>query len=383
MRPIRFPLLVLLLTFPCRAGEEQNLSLKALADAGAQTANRFAAEPSSWQTVHAINGGEALLSFLHTPTRERIIFSIESRTGSREVLRLVRRDEQWLVHDKKGYHKYRPFELPTEDSLFYICLLSSRPEFFQRADEQSRRTFKEIVGKTAAFVAPLPEGTADTLRKSIADIDTLLAQNPGAPSAASLRARQARAQLVLETGSPIKIDTETGLILSQGLDRFRTEFREFSFLPQIPDGEFKLESPDWDDYTTDPTADSTAGNRAGHLDDLLMIGHSPAYQPGSRDYELDGRLFDLSTGKFRRIPFQGPVCLPECFLPGRKSVIVNGMDIAHGSLRPFRIDLSTGENHPLGGEALDYGFTVGGDLSPDGEAVVVGSAGLHRRSRNR
>jgi hypothetical protein len=117
------------------------------------------------------------------------------------------------------------------------------------------------------------------------------------------------------------------------------------------------------DCSDDPTT--------GNLDDLVMIAHAPAVHPGDKNYDLDGRLMDVRTGRFRRLPFPGGVVMPSCFLKDRRFVVVTGMDIDTGSLRPFEIDLKTRQCTALGHPVLDSGLTLFADVSPDGKTVVV------------
>src|SRR5205814_725053 len=105
--------------------------------------------------------------------------------------------------------------------------------------------------------------------------------------------------------------------------------------------------------------------------DLIMIGHNGSWSPGQPSGDLDGVLLDTRTGRLRRIPFQGGIASPGCFLKDRKSVVISGADMANPALRPYVINLSTGENRPLGGELLASGFTLGATLSPDGKTIAV------------
>src|SRR5262249_33495954 len=141
---------------------------------------------------------------------------------------------------------------------------------------------------------------------------------------------------------------------------------EFRWLDRVDPQEFSVEGRRWEDFTADPTE--------GETSELVMIGHNRLWQPGMKTGDTDGRLLDLRTGRYRRIPFRGETSLPGCFLKGGRRVVVPGHDSVRGLLGLSEVDLKTGENRRLGGELLDIGFSLMPALSPDGGTVAV----LHR-----
>lgn len=52
-------------------------------------------------------------------------------------------------------------------------------------------------------------------------------------------------------------------------------------------------------------------------------------------------------------------------------MLVGGTAGETGSMRPYKIDLKTRECTPLGSPILDSGFSLFGDISPDGKTAVV------------
>ena len=108
-----------------------------------------------------------------------------------------------------------------------------------------------------------------------------------------------------------------------------------------------IDQQEWEDDSSDPTL--------GNSDDLLLISHNATWQPGMKSGDSDGCLVDVRTGRYRRIPFQGIVTLPGCFLKDRRRAIVSGLDDSTGTFGPYEIDLKTGENRRLGGDALAGG----------------------------
>ena len=87
--------------------------------------------------------------------------------------------------------------------------------------------------------------------------------------------------------------------------------------------------------------------------------------------EADGRLLDMKTGRYRRIPFEGAMTLPGCFTRDRTSVVVTGVDTTAGIMGLYQIDLKAGTNRQLGGDLLASGYSLFPRLSPDGKTVAV------------
>ena len=145
---------------------------------------------------------------------------------------------------------------------------------------------------------------------------------------------------------------------------------DFRWRDRIDLDDFKVDGRNWEDNTDDPTA--------GDLDDLVMIGHSPLWRPGAKT-STDGRLLDLKTGRYRRIPFAGAEVLTGCFLAGRTRVAVTGLDaMGDGALGLYDVDLKTGANRRLGGDVLAGGFTLFPVLSSTARSMRPGGTSATR-----
>jgi hypothetical protein len=209
----------------------------------------------------------------------------------------------------------------------------------------------------------------------IAAFDEMMRQNPGQalPPEASQLIDQSRQ--LLAKGIALKIDTQSGLIVQYGAPQRQTAITNFRWLERINPAEFAVERGTWEDFTDDPTR--------GDRDELLMIAHNALWRPGMKSPDTDGRLLEIKTGRVRRIPFQGAVSEPGCFLKGRDAVVVCGLDPEGGVLGLYEVNLSTGANRPLGGPVLASGFTLFPQLSPDGKTLVAihsdGDAGVLRK----
>lgn len=176
---------------------------------------------------------------------------------------------------------------------------------------------------------------------------------------------------LLQNGTPTKVDTASGMVVQFGAADRRTELLNFRWLEKVNAEEFRVEGKNWEDFTDDPTEKDKSS--------LLMISHSGIWRPGMKSGDTDGRLVDLRTGQFRRIPFQGANSLPGCFLRDRSRVVISGVDAVAGVMGLYEVNLKTGENRQLGGELLASGFTLMPTLSPDGQTLAV----LHKGATGR
>ena len=170
----------------------------------------------------------------------------------------------------------------------------------------------------------------------------------------------------LARGEVVRVDLDTGVLIGYQWGSLTVRISGLRWLKTVDEKKpFDVSRWKWQDRTNGPL-------KGGDPNDLAMIGHCGAWRPGAKGYELDGRLINVKTGQFWRIPFQGSVSLPGCFLKPRTRVVVSGMDPETGSLGLFEVDLATGANRHLGGKLLSTGACLGPALSPDGKTLAVG-----------
>ncbi len=357
-----FAILILLLaTSPSRSA---TVDLKALAENAAKTADKFKNTPASWDASNTLGSGAVIrVSVLRAGDKERAVFTLEHGGQSVEMFRIISREGFWYVTDRAGLHKYRPYEAPAESPWIYVCLDRSNPMFaVDPAKQFPANKIDQVQDNIATFREPVAPAALRQLQGVVDQMNAFVSQS-GHPLSPELQKTCDLARDVIANGQPIRVDLSTGQVLELGTQKLRTRFNQFQFVDHVDDREFAVADQNWEDNSEDPTA--------GNLDDLVMIAHQPGIQVGDKNYDLDGRLMDVKTGRFRRIPFPGGVVMPGCFLQDRRSVIVCGLDADTGSLSPYRIDLKTRDCVPIGRPLLASGFTVGGDLSPDGKTVAV------------
>ena len=180
---------------------------------------------------------------------------------------------------------------------------------------------------------------------------------------------------LLDHGVETRVDLGSGMIVRYGSVQRLTRVVDFRWRDRVDPADFAVEGRRWEDFTDDPTA--------GDRDELVMIGHAGVWRPGMRSSETDGRLLDLKSGRYRRIPFRGGQVMPGCFLPGRTRVAVTGLDATgDGAMGLYEVDLKTGANRRLGGDLLAGGFALFPSLSPDGRTLAVLHKGAEERRLN-
>lgn len=345
------------------AADSGNLDWKALTDAAARTARRLRSEPAYWAILCTLqNGATAEIDITNAGSKRRTIITAGRGAQTFELFRVVSRDGLWYVTDRNGSGKYRPYEVPANLPFIYKALELSEPRLITSADQLAGCQIDRVVGNIATVHMPLGEAEAAQLRSALEQLDMVAARSPlGLPE--ETEKQRSDMKDLLAHGRTIRIDTATGQMVEFATPQLHLEVADFKFLPHEPADEFAVDGKNWRDFSDDPTK--------GKLENLIMIQHQPLATIDRKGGDTDGRLMDVETGRFRRIPFPGGGVVPGCFLKGRRSVVVEGTDSEHGNLRPFRIDLSTGKCEPLGGPILDSGFTLGGDVSPDGKTVAV------------
>jgi len=364
MRPLAICCVALLLSFapPPAAGQPlaQRPELIRAEAAAAETARRVTTSPAAW-TADCTLGSGAVISIdrLRAGDRQRMVFHLTPPGGRRtEVLRIIQRDGLWYVTDERGAYKHRPYEYPAESPFVYLCLERSEPQAYDAGFFPADTRFQGTNGKIISLRRPLPPATLGQVRNGIAQLERL-----GEQRSPEQQALLRQLKDLADNGLLITVDQATGLLTEYGTEKLRTRFGPLTFPAAVDEQEFAIPDRNWKDLSGDPTA--------GDLNDLVMIGHDSRVRPGGKVYDLDGRLLNVRTGQARRLPFEGGVAMPGCFLKDRKGVIVCGTDIETGYLRPVQIDLKTGANKPLGGPELNACHVLGCDLSSDGKTLVI------------
>jgi hypothetical protein len=341
----------------------QTVDQKAVIQRGTDSLAKLSTTPASWEITDSLLSGAVVhVSILRAHGMQRTIYTLINGGQSTEVYRIISRDGEWYVTDRTGFHKCRPYEALADSPIIYLILERSDPMFVNDPRFFSGSTLENINGNVATYRQPIPAATLGVMQGTLDQMNAFALQS-GQTLSPDLQNTMNMLKDSIAHGLATRIDLSTGQAIEFGNQKMRTHFDGFQFLPHVNDSEFEVADHQWIDDSDDPTL--------GDLDDLMMIGNAPTVQPGDKNYDLSGGLLDVKTGRFRRLPFVGGVAIPGCFLKDRRTVIVCGLNGDTGSLRPYRIDLSTRKCQAIGGSAFDSGFTLGGDLSPDGNTVAL------------
>ncbi len=318
-------------------------------------------------------GPRFLVEVETTPRMRRIVLAVEVRGRRRELARVLQRDSVWYATEAGKAGKYRPFEAPFDFPDAYVYLTRSEPLCVNEAAIAALGTYAGTEAGVATYRAPLPELARRQLETLIADVEAPArgkAEKPANPERAKAIATM---KDLLARGLETRVDLANGLIVQHGTAQRPTRVLDFRWRDRINPKDFAVEGRRWDDFTDDPTA--------GDLNDLVLIGHFGMWRPGATASGTDGRLLDVRTGRYRRVPFQGNRVDPGgCFLAGRTSVAITGLGTGgDASFGLYEVNLKTGENRRLGGDLLAIGFTIDPVLSPDGQTLAV----LHKGAAER
>jgi hypothetical protein len=364
---------VIFLAFPVFGQNAENKpDPVAIARAGQASIKRFQKESATWTTTTVTPGGvHFVVDVVATQLMRRLVLSIDVRGRREEIARVTQRDGVWYVQEGKKAGKYRPFEAPFDLPSAYMFLTRSEPQFVAATGPESFGTYDGTTNGIATYRRPLPEAQKKQIVNAIAEFDRFSKENAGKGITPEVIQSIESARDLVARGMSTEIDLQSAMLTEFGAPEKRTKVSGFRWNPQIDPKEFDTSGATWDDYTDDPTN--------GDLDDLLMIGHCGVWRPGMASPDTDGRLLDVKTGRYRRIPFQGALTLPGCFTRDRAGVVVSGVDMTSGVMGLYEIDLKTGKNRQFGGELLATGFVLFPALSPDGKTVAV----LHKSATDR
>jgi hypothetical protein len=345
--------------------------LAALVQAGRETAARLERQAASWTaTTHLPRGARVVVKILSTPTMRRTVVSAQIMERKLGELEIIARDRLWYVTELGSRKKYRPFEAPFLMNAAYFFFLRGAPRFVSEGSQNDFGNYEGTQDGVATFLTPLPGSTRKQLEFSLRGLEELARLKPELTSdPKSIRLIEQMRRML--RGIVVRIDLASGMYLQLGSADRQTEVQEFKWLDHVAPEDFAVDQHEWEDDSDDPTR--------GNPDDLLMISHNESWQPGMKSGDSDGCLVDVRTGRYRRIPFQGIVTLPGCFLKDRSRVIVSGLDDSTGTYGPYENELKTGENRRLGGDALAGGNSLMPALSPDGKTLAL----IHKRPAGR
>jgi hypothetical protein len=364
--PLSSGLIGLLLTTQCPTQEpgDKPPNLDRIAEAGRISVERMKLQAASWSATTTLGPeASAVIQVVTSPAMRRFALFIEAKGRRSEAFRIIDRDGLWYTVEGRKLGRYRPYEAPFDIPNAYYFLARSDPQFLTEPRGDDLGVYEGTNEGIATYRSPLPEPVRRQLIDTIAALEEVKQQSANQSARAAADESIRRMQDLVQNGRSLKIDVASGLVVRVGTPERPTELHDFRWLDQVDDRDFRVAGRPWEDNTDDPTRDD--------LSELVMISHSGSWRPGNPSRDTDGRLLDVRSGRYRRIPFHGAQVSPGCFLKNRTRVAVTGLDVVDGTLGLYEVNLSTGENRRLGGELLASGMSLMPALSPDGTTLAV------------
>ena len=341
-------------------------TLADLTEAGAATRGEFRSRPVKWTVTHLLEHGSAFtVESLRMEGRARFRFLLVGHGKVFELATLIIRDGRWYLRDRDHAGVYRPWEAPFSLPITYQYWLQSdlRVVELDTASELGEPVSRE--GDVVTLRAPLKPELQVQLDRALALARA--ARDPAHPDPTQSTHLEELERL-REVGFETRVSARTGILLDYGTLGRRSRVTDFALLGPLPDSAFDVSDfhpgPELSDPTQLPVPEA-----------LAMIGHCGVWRPGDKPCDPSAELLDVKTQVRRRVPYQGGIGLPGCFLKSRTHVIVSGT--VPDGVELVDVNLSTGENRPVvEAGPLAQGFTLFPALSPDGKTLAV----LHRSS---
>jgi hypothetical protein len=332
-------------------------SLEKVAAAGRATIKRLSAGQSTWTTFITLENG--VVVEVHVAVqgdRESTVL----RANNQDLGRLIVRDGVWHVSDALGARKHRPYEAAFFIPTWYLYRQMAEPKCVTDPAALRGWKFSGVDGEIGTWHEPLPESLRTQMQSYIDQLRSAKIDRPDLFR---------KLQEQIDKGFVYRIHLPTGLMQETENAKFRIRIADL-LTPSKPDPRFfEIPDRDWKDFTDDPLK--------GPLDNLLMLAHSPVWQKGQKAGDMNLGLIDTTSGRFRRIPYQGPVAVSGCFSKDRRKVYITGTTL-EGYFALIEVDLSTGANRQLATNLAAEGMLMMPALSPDGRTLAVLHGGGNR-----
>lgn len=322
-----------------------------LAHAAALQARVAAGKPYLLGSLHHVGELELRVDQVVSGELRRVNFSVSQGQALNRLAVLIERPARWELQTGPGEVQVtRPWEAELPYPVLYSLLGRSRAQVVtERLFEKAR--FVRRDGRLAEYALPHEPAQQAQLEHALELISAL---PPGPKRDEKLRSLRTKLE-----GKRVVVDVDTGLIVSVGAPE-PTMVQSWEALEALPAEAFNVGAAG-----EPPAAPSTES-----LASSVLISHQPNWKPGAKVSDLDALLLDVDTGAARRVPVRGGIAMPGSFLPGRTKAVLS-VTGADGSIRPVEVDLVTGANRPLGGQALGNAPALFPTVSPDGKTVAV------------
>ena len=269
---------------------------------------------------------------------------------------IIERNGWWYVFDGKLGAIYRPYQAPIAVNGAYTMVRQSQLVFANQPDLPTRA--ESLEDGSVKLRVPLSDASRSIVERRIKslydDIDTDTASAGDVSKALSIL------RSYLEKGVPTVVDQKNGIVIRRlSLGDFRPiEISSFEWIGDDAKMFLDVSDHDWIDRTADLTRDN--GNQ---LALCLRVGNWAT--DADRNATMSFVLFDLEKAEYRRVPLAVSDTIDGRFLPGRKEVVVPGMNHSSGTWNLYRVNLESGDNSQIGNQ-MKYAFILPNAVSPDG-----------------
>jgi hypothetical protein len=338
---------------PAEAGDKEIIDR--LQAAGRATVQRLRATPAAWTSVQRYKNGERVkVEITGTSTRRRIEFLVSAPDAEwQPSVSIIERDERWYVDDHGRRAVYRPFEAPLSLPVLYAALHYAEPQLLP--DSAGKSAWVESRERPLITLrVPLSE-VQSAREKAVADAFTASDSHADDAKLEELRNR-------LKNGARLVADESTGILVKFGDTDRHFQTNGFHWIADVPESTFRVDDQKWEDHSQ-PLAD-------GNIDRLAMFGYAGSWEPGQRTGDISSILLDLDSGEIRQIPYVYGIASPGGFFDSSR-IFLTGYVSGGALMAPFEVNLKTGANRQLGGDALAAGVTVSPALSPDKTKLAV------------
>ena len=338
-----------------------------LISAGRAAVTRLSRSGASWTAVVDTAGGgpSVVARWYMTPAASRLTLSAVAGGRVEPVATITVRDGCWYVAEGDRRVRCQPFAYPFAAAAVMTFYWTTPVQPI--ADLDPRGHVESVDGDRVEYRAPLAPAAAAQVDAAVGGYDAALRAHPELAAHVDAATRENFDHLrdMRDRGNLYTVDARNGIALRRDLGNRRTVlFNDFAWVDAPDPAAVDVSGDRWEDRTAGPAAVADAG-------DLALMNVDGSWREGRPAGDTDARVVDVRTGDSWRVPFRGLTAMAGSFLPGRRSVVVAGLGNGSGGLRPYSVDLRTGENRPLGGAAVAVGYTLFPAVSPDGRTVAA------------
>lgn len=331
--------------------------------AGRATALRLQRAPHAWTSGLEFPNGELGIEVVGAPEMRKLTLWADEVNGSRPVvLRIIVRDGWWYVTTAGQHMKTRAYAAPLGNPKYYEWI--SRTDLLVADYPLLNGELAELKDGKATYYSPLAPELREHLNGVVKSGREVQATNPEGLNA-RVRKLLGEAEQVLEKGTRLVVDVESGVVEEYGVIGNRTWCRDFRWLEDADESLFRIDDVEWVDRTANLIEECESP------DDLLVIWNCPYWRPGRDSPAFEPLIVDRKSREQRRIPFELGSNLDACLSRDRRHAYVVGILHHEGGIALFEIDLRNGSHRRLGGSDLQFGVKLFPTVSPDGRTLAV------------